>query len=168
MFVSRLRPLALLVVMALLAFDALAAPSAVARFKDWVVFTDQVDGDTICYAATEATDKAPASANHGDVWFYVTNWKSGRARSQPSLKVGYELRGDLAPSARVGRSRFTLFSAGNEAFARDEDDPRIVRDLKRGSELRVEAVSKRDTQVAYHFSLAGSSKAIERAASACR
>jgi len=151
-----------------LAGEAIAAPTAVARFKDWVVFTDQVEGDRICYAATEATDKAPSSAEHGDVWFYVTSWKSGRARAQPSLKVGYDLRPDLAPSARVGRSRFTMFSAGNEAFARDEDDPRIVRNLKRGSELRVEAVSKRDTQVAYHFSLAGSSNAIDRAASACR
>ena len=151
-----------------LAGEAIAAPTAVARFKDWVVFTDQVDGDRICYAATEATDKAPASAEHGDVWFYVTNWKSGRARAQPSLKVGYELRGDLAPSAQVGRSSWALFPAGNEAFARDEDDPRIVRGLKRGSELRVEAVSKRDTQVAYHFSLAGSSSAIDRAAAACR
>lgn len=151
-----------------LAGGALAAPTAVARFKDWVVFTDQVDGDRICYAATEATDKAPASADHGDVWFYVTSWKSGRARAQPSLKVGYELRDDLAPSARIGRASWTLFSAGNEAFARDEDDPRIVRELERGSELRVEAVSKRDTQVAYHFSLAGSSSAIDRAAAACR
>lgn len=152
----------------MLAFDAIAAPTAVARIKDWVVFTDQVEGDTVCYAATEATDKAPASADHGDVWFYVTNWKSGRAKSQPSLKVGYELRKDLAPSARVGRSRWTLFASGNEAFARDEDDPRIVRNLKSGSELRVEAVSTRDTQVAYHFSLAGSSNAIDRAAAACR
>ena len=151
-----------------MAGEAIAAPTAVARIKDWVVFTDKIDGDTVCYAATEATDKAPSSADHGDVWFYVTNWKSGRARAQPSLKVGYDLRKDLAPSAQIGRSRWTLFAAANEAFARDEDDPRIVRGLKRGSELRVDAVSARDTQEAYHFSLAGSSNAIDRAASACR
>ena len=147
---------------------AIAAPELIYTRKDWSVWQERIGGETICYAATEATDKAPKSADHGDVWFYVTNWKSGRARSQPSLKVGYELRKDLAPSARVGRSTWTLFSSGNEAFARDEDDPGIVRGLKRGSELRVEAVSKRDTQVAYHFSLAGSSSAIDRAAAACR
>lgn len=151
-----------------LAGEALAAPTAVARFKDWVVFTDQVEGDRVCYAATEATDKAPVSAEHGDVWFYVTSWKSGRARAQPSLKVGFDLRPDLAPSAQVGRASWPLYSAGNEAFARDEDDPKLVRALERGSELRVEAVSKRDTQVAYHFSLAGSSSAIDRAQAACR
>lgn len=148
--------------------DAFANPTAIARFKDWTVFTSDVDGERICYAATEATDRAPVSANHGDVWFYVTSWESGRARSQPSLKVGYELRPDVPPSARIGRANWTLFSSGNEAFAADEDDPQLVRALKRGSELRIEAVSERDTQVAYHFSLAGSSTAIDRAASSCR
>ncbi|MEM8635320.1 MAG: invasion associated locus B family protein [Pseudomonadota bacterium] len=153
-----------------LAFSASASadPTAVAKFKDWTVFTASVDGQRVCYAATQATDRAPTTADHGDVWFYVTNWASGRVRSQPSLKVGYELRADLAPSARIGRADWTLFSSGNEAFAADEDDPQLVRALKRGSELRVEAVSARDTQVAYHFSLAGSSAAIDRAASSCR
>ncbi|MEM9669546.1 MAG: invasion associated locus B family protein [Pseudomonadota bacterium] len=147
---------------------AIANPTAVAKFKDWTVFTTDVEGQRVCYAATEAKDRAPASADHGDVWFYVTNWASGRVRGQPSLKVGYELRADLAPSARIGRAGWTLFSSGNEAFASDEDDPKLVRALKRGSELRVEAVSARDTQVAYHFSLAGSSDAIDRADASCR
>ncbi|MEL6245058.1 MAG: invasion associated locus B family protein [Pseudomonadota bacterium] len=147
---------------------AIAAPTAVARYKDWQVFSETSGGETVCFAATPATDKAPKAATHGDVWFYVTNWKSGKARAQPSLKVGYELRADLPGRAKVGRSSWPLFNAGQEAFADDEDDARIVRALKRGSELRVEAVSERNTTVAYHFSLAGSSAAIEKAASVCR
>ena len=151
-----------------MALSALAAPTAVGRYKDWTVYKDTAAGETICYAATEATDKAPRSADHGDVWFYVTNWRNGRARNQPSLKVGFDLREDLPPKAEIGRASWSLFSAGREAFAIDEDDPRIVRELKRGLELRIEAVSSRDTAVAYHFSLAGSSEAIDKAASACR
>ena len=151
-----------------LAGDALANPTAIARFKDWAVFSTDVEGDKICFAATQATDKAPRSATHGDVWFYVTSWSSGRARSQPSIKVGYDISSNVPPSARIGRSTWTLFASGNEAFAADEDDPNLVRALKRGSELRVEAVSERETQVAYHFSLAGSSAAIDRAAASCR
>ncbi|MCA8890630.1 MAG: hypothetical protein KDA56_02130 [Hyphomonas sp.] len=154
--------------MALAAPLAAADPVAVGRYKDWAVFTDTNAGETICYAATQATDKAPKSADHGDVWFYVTSWKSGRARNQPSLKVGYGLREDLAPKLRVGRSAWSMFGAGSEAFADDKDDPRIVSALKKGSELRVEAVSQRNTQVAYHFSLSGSSAAIDKAAAACR
>ena len=147
---------------------ASASPSAIGRYKDWSVFTDTANGETICYAATQATDKAPRAADHGDVWFYVTNWKSGRARNQPSLKVGFDLREDLAPKASVGRSSWAMFGVGREAFADDSDDSRIVSALRKGSELRIEAVSQRNTQVAYHFSLSGSAASIDKASAICR
>ena len=89
-------------------------------------------------------------------------------RNQPSLKVGFDLREDMAAKASIGRSSWTLFSVGQEAFADDSDDRRIVDALKKGSELRVEAVSARNTQVAYHFSLKGSADAIDKAAAICR
>ncbi|MDJ0919753.1 MAG: invasion associated locus B family protein [Henriciella sp.] len=151
----------------LVSYPAEAAPQAVAKYKDWTVFTETVSGETLCYAATEATDKAPRSADHGDVWFYVSNWRSGKARNQPSLKVGYELRGDLPGKARVGRGSWSLFGVGREAFSSDQDDPQLVSALKKGSELRVEATSARNTRVTYHFSLSGSSSAITRAANTC-
>ncbi|MEM6539362.1 MAG: invasion associated locus B family protein [Pseudomonadota bacterium] len=150
------------------AWTASATPSVVRQYTDWVVFTQDIGGERLCYAATQATDKAPRTADHGDVWFYVSNWQSGKARNQPSLKVGYELRGDLPGKARIGRSDWTLFGVGREAFAQDSDDIQLVRQLKRGNELRVEATSARNTRVTYHFSLSGSSAAIDRAASACR
>jgi len=165
---SRKSLISLAMAAALAAPLASASPTAIGRYKDWSVFTDTADGETICYAATQATDKAPRAADHGDVWFYVTNWKSGRARNQPSMKVGYELREDLAPKASVGRSSWALFGVGREAFADDSDDSRIVSALRKGSELRVEAVSKRNTQVAYHFSLSGSAAAIDKASAICR
>ena len=153
---------------AALALPTLAQPTAVARYKDWQVFTDDVGGETICYAATPATDKAPREAQHGDVWFFVTSWESGRARNQPSLRVGYTLKSEQPSTARVGRSAWQMFNVGQEAFADDEDDPRLVRAVERGQELRIESVSERGTSVAYHFSLSGSASAIEKADDSCR
>ena len=46
---------------------ASASPSAIGRYKDWSVFTDTANGETIRYTATQATDKAPRAADHGDV-----------------------------------------------------------------------------------------------------
>ena len=150
------------------AMTADAAPTAIGRYDDWTVFTETMSGETLCYAATQATDKAPKSASHGDVWFFVSNWKSGKARSQPSLKVGYELRSDLPARASIGRGGWTMYGVGSEAFAEDSDDARLVSALRSGSELRVEAVSARDTQVSYHFSLSGSADAIDKAEAMCR
>lgn len=166
--ISRKRLIGLAMACAIALPTASASPTAIGRYKDWSVFTDTSNGETICYAATPATDKAPMAADHGDVWFYVTNWKSGRSRNQPSLKVGYDLREDLAPKASVGRSTWAMFGIGREAFADDSDDSRIVSALRKGIELRVEAVSARNTQVAYHFSLSGSAAAIDKASAICR
>lgn len=154
----------------LLAFElpAQAGPKVIEKIQNWIVFSDTHESETICYAATQATDKAPKAATHGDIWFYVSSWKSGKARNQPSLKVGYELRSDLPGKAHIGRADWTLYGVGREAFADDRDDSAMVRALRQGRELRVEATSAKNTRVSYHFSLSGSASAIDRAAALCR
>lgn len=162
------RILHVLVLAALLPMGAGAAPKAVGKFKSWSVYTDTRDGETVCYAATTATQKSPRSADHGDVWYYVTYWKSGGSPAQPSLKVGYELKPERAPKTMVGRSSWTMFAVGREGFADDADDPRIIDALRKGSDLKVEAVSARGTSVSYTFSLSGSAAAIDGAGAACK
>ena len=152
----------------LIAAPAQASPKVIQKVKNWIVFSDTLASETVCYAATQATDKAPKAADHGDIWFYVSSWKSGKARNQPSLKVGYDLRGDLPGKARIGRANWTLYGVGREAFVDDRDDTALVRALKKGSELRVEATSEQNTRVSYHFSLSGSASAIDKAAALCR
>lgn len=143
------------------------AKEFVGEYKKWTVFKDTVNGEPICYAATRAEDKAPKSAEHGDVVFFVSYFRSS-SMPQASLRVSYDLREDLKASARIGGSVWPLYTVRNEAFANNDDERAIERSLKRGSELRVEATSARDTEVAYHFSLSGSSGAIDKAASLCR
>ncbi|MEM6626710.1 MAG: hypothetical protein AAF719_08410 [Pseudomonadota bacterium] len=147
---------------------AAAKVNAVGQFKDWRVYTERVNGDLVCFASTSATDKAPKKVSHGDVSFYVASWRSGAGANQPSLKVGYDLRPDLPPEMVVGRQRWRMYSADNEGFLEDKDERAVVNALKKGSQLRVEAVSSRGTRTAYYFSLRGSSAAIDRARSACR
>lgn len=140
---------------------------AIGRYRDWRVYTERVNGDLVCFAATPAEDMAPKSLEHGEVNFFVASWKSGAARNQPSLTVGYDLRPDIAARAIIGRERYDMYVAGNEAFARDADEAGLVQALKKGSELRVEAAES-GMRTAYHFSLSGSSDAIEKAQSLCR
>lgn len=148
--------------------SAMADPEAHGRFRDWAVFTENRGEDLVCFAATEASSKAPASANHGQVWYYVTSWKSGRARNQPSLRVGFAFQTGNAPRLTIGRSVWTKFAAGSEAFADDADDPRIVDAIRRGASMSVNAVSARGTNVSYRFSLNGSAGAIDKADELCR
>jgi hypothetical protein len=122
----------------------------------------------ICFAAVEPSDMAPKNAQHGEVTFYVASWKSGAGANQPSLKVGYTLRTDLAPEAIVGRERFRMYASGPEAFVTDDRENALVAALQKGSELRVEAASVKEARTAYHFSLKGSREAIDKARALCR
>ena len=165
---KRFRALAVVMAAGLFPGSALADLEAHGRFRDWAVFTETRGEDLVCFAATEASSKTPASANHGQVWYYVTSWKSGQARNQPSLKVGYTIQSASAPRLSIGRSSWTKFAAGSEAFADDSDDPRIVDAIRRGASMSVSAVSARGTNVSYRFSLSGSADAIDKAAELCR
>jgi hypothetical protein len=166
---SRAFGVGVLVALSIAVVPASAAQAkAIGRYKDWRVFTQSVGKDTVCFAAVEPSDKAPKSVSHGDVNFYVATWKSGSASNQPSLKVGYQLRTDIAPEAVIGRERFPMYAAGPEAFVPDEREKALIAALQKGSELRIEAASVKDARTAYHFSLKGSREAIEKARSLCR
>ena len=147
---------------------ALAQSKAIGRYNDWRVFTEGEGRNMVCFAAVEPTDMAPKSATHGEVTFYVAAFKSGAATSQPSLRVGYTLRTDLAPQAVIGRDKFPMFASGQEAFFPDDREKPLVEALKKGQELRVEAASVKDARTAYHFSLKGSRDAIDKARDLCR
>lgn len=164
----QLRLAAILVLALATAPCALAQSKAIGRYNDWRVYTEGEGRSMVCFAAVDASDKAPKAAEHGEVVFYVATWKSGAASSQPSLRVGYQLRTDIAPTAIVGRERWPMYASGPEAFVKDNRDQALVEALKKGQELRVEAASVKDARTAYHFSLKGSRDAIEKARSLCR
>ena len=147
---------------------ALAQSKAIGRYNDWRVYTEGDGRNMVCFAAVEASDMAPKAADHGEVTFYVAAFKSGAATSQPSLRGGYTLRADLAPQAIVGRDRFPMYAAGQEAFFPDDREKPLIEALKKGQELRVEAASVKDARTAYHFSLKGSRDAIDKARTLCR
>ncbi len=164
----RLAAALILASLVLAPLTATAEVKAIGRYRDWRVFTENAGKDLICFAAVEANDKAPKAADHGDVNFYVATWKSGSAANQPSLRVGYQLRSDIAPEAIIGRERFKMYVAGTEAFVTDDKERALLAALKKGSELRIEAASVKDKRTAYHFSLKGSTDAIEKARALCR
>ncbi|MBY0421984.1 MAG: invasion associated locus B family protein [Parvularculaceae bacterium] len=163
------RLLAVAAVFAVVCGPVAAQPKAVAQFKDWSVFVREVDGDRVCFAATEAKSKAPASVNHGDVFFLIATWKSGAATNQPSFMAGYTLKDQPAPVVSIGKQRFTMYASDNEGFIEQAaDEQALIAALKRGSDMRVTATSSRGTATNYVLSLNGASAAVDRVRDACK
>lgn len=163
-----IRSVGLVVMMLALAPVAAAQSKAIGRYNDWRVYTEGEGREMVCFAAVEPYDMAPKSVEHGEVAFYVAAWKNGAAKDQPSLRVGYRLRTDIAPAAIIGRDRFPMYAAGQEAFFPDGSEKKLLDAVKKGQELRIEAASVKDARTAYHFSLKGSRDAIDKARSLCK
>lgn len=157
------------ILLATISLPAAAAPQTVANYRDWVVYKQDLGGDTICYAVTEPTEKSPASVNHGNVFFLVSTWKSGVAKNQPSLMAGYELRDAPEPTVRIGSDKWEMFTSASEGFIdKGSDEERLVTAMRRGTDMRISAVSERGTATNYTFSLIGISDALDRVERECR
>ena len=138
-------------------------------YTDWAVHSKTQGGDKICYALAKAKSKTPSSVKHGDIYFMVANWKSGAAKEQPSLLTGFSLKPEIPPSARIGSSRIPMYADGAEAFVENtSDEKKLVRSMRKGSTMRVDAVSGRGTQISYEFSLRGITAALGKAKSVCK
>ncbi len=145
-----------------------AKPEPVATFRDWSVFVQEVDGDKVCFAATEAKDKSPKSVNHGDVFFLIATWLSGAATEQPSLMAGYNFRDGPEPSLRIGSDKWDMYVSENEAFIEDAiDEETLIKAMRRGADMRVSAMSSRGTATSYVISLRGVSASLDRAREVC-
>ncbi|RKQ69553.1 hypothetical protein DES40_2354 [Litorimonas taeanensis] len=145
-----------------------AEPKLQGTYSDWAVYTRAEGNDRICYALAKPEVKAPANVKHGDIFFMVANWKSGAAKEQPSLLAGYSLKTTRAPAAYVGSTKVMMYAADNEAFIESgNDEQNLVRKMRAGADMRVEAVSARGTETSYVFSLKGVTAALRKAKSAC-
>ena len=143
-------------------------PKLEGTFSDWAAYSRAEAGDKICYVLAAPSKKTPSSVNHGDIYFMVSNWKSGQATEQPSLMTGYTLKDSSPPVAIVGSSRTRMFASANEAFIESARDERtLVGKMRGGANMRVQAVSSRGTSVSYEFSLKGVTAALRKAKAAC-
>jgi len=151
------------------AISAAAEPTLEGTFSDWKVYSRAESGEKICYALAQPQTMLPTTVNHGDIYFMVANWKSGAANEQPSLLAGYTLKPSSPPTARVGSAKFPMYTAQNEGFIQENsEEKKLVKNMRAGSMMRVEAVSARGTATSYEFSLKGVTAALRKAQSSCQ
>ena len=146
-----------------------AKPEPVASYRDWSVFVQDVNGEKICFAATEAKEKSPKSVNHGDIFFLVASWANGAAKNQPSLMAGYNFKTAPEPTLRIGADKWEMYTSDNEAFIdKATDETRLINAMRRGADMRVSAVSTRGTATSYRISLRGISAALDQVSKLCK
>jgi hypothetical protein len=143
------------------------AAERIAQFERWEVVTFEEDGATGCYIMSRPEKEEGNYTERGPVAAFVTHRPARNEIGVVSIAAGYAYDASKAPRVEIGGESFNLFAEGENAWAHDNDDPRIVDAMKRGNNMIVIGVSERGTETRDTYSLIGFTRASQAAAEAC-
>lgn len=139
-----------------------AEPSRIQQFDDWGVYSYQSKGNTVCYALSVPKTMEPSGIDHGKNYFLLSPGGGKGGGFVPEAVAGYELRPGGTSINIAGRS-FSMLSKGNSAWVQDEaQEPVLVNAMRGGSDMTVNAMSKRGTATRYTYSLSGITAALKK------
>ena len=135
-----------------------------AEHGDWATYSYQAQNGKVCYVLTVPKPKSmqPASVDHGDMFFFVSQRPGQSVSFEPQFIAGYALREGSKVAVSIGSKDFTMFTKGKSAWVENAaEEPQLIAAMKGGSDMQVKAQSSRGTRTSYTFSLKGISAALD-------
>lgn len=152
----------------LAATSAASAANLVKTFRDWSLFSHEESQNKICFAASQPKESTPADSKRDPAFFYVSAWPKDGVKSEVSVRLGYPIKKGSTVTVNIGGSEFDLFAKDDKAFVADPtQELKLIEAMKRGSIMKVEAVSESGTSTADSYSLMGISNALEGLSAEC-
>jgi hypothetical protein len=146
-------------------FAAAAQPTRINEFDDWGVYSYASKDGTVCYALTAPKEMKPEGVDHGRNFFIVSPGGDGGSAYVPEAIMGYALKSGSPVNVTIGDDKFVMFTRDNAAWVQKEnEEPQLVTAMKGGSDMLVEATSKRGTATSYSYSLSGITAALKQVA----
>jgi invasion protein IalB len=161
--------LALIVVTTAEAGTALAqTPKFLANHRDWTVYEVADPKGKICYIASEPKNQEGNYRSRDNPAVLVARLPGNPASEQVSIQPGYTFKRDSSVEVDIGGRDFQLFTQGEHAWARTDDDDRaLIGAMRSGSDMTVRGTSTRDTFSLDTYSLSGFTAAFEAMRDAC-
>ncbi|WP_336055191.1 invasion associated locus B family protein [Nitratireductor sp. CH_MIT9313-5] len=141
--------------------SAFAQAKAVSQHNDWGVYSYQSDNGKVCYVMSVPKAKTPASLNHGDIFFFVSQKPGQNVAYEPQFIADYTLQEGSKVTVTVGNRSFTMFTQGKSAWLENAaEEPQLVAAMKAGADMKIAAKSGRGNDTGYTFSLSGVTAAL--------
>ncbi|CAH0338531.1 invasion associated locus B family protein [Rhizobium sp. CECT 9324] len=139
------------------------SPTRIEQFKAWGAYSYKSNGGTVCYVLSVPTTKEPASVNHGDIFFVVSQRPGQNISYEPQAMMGYAMKGDSKVNVTIDDKNFVLFVKDTSAWVENAaEEPALVAAMKTGKSMTVKATSARGTGTNYSYSLSGISAALKK------
>lgn len=138
----------------------------------WSAYTLREEGNLVCYVVSQPTQSDAQGRPRGEVYALITHRPAESSFNVPSFVAGYSYEEGSEVAVAItrggGEERFTLFTAGDTAWAHDDEtDAELTSWIARGSQMVVRGTSSRGTTTVDTYSLKGSLRAIREIDKAC-
>jgi len=140
----------------------------IGTYRSWNGYSYMDGGKKICFMATKPTRTLPEGATRGEIYAMITHRPAENSTGVVSIVTGYTYKSNSDVQVTIGNQRFSLFTDGDTAWARDDaTDRALVAAIKGGSAMTVVGTSARGTKTTDTYSLAGSSAAYQAISQQC-
>ena len=132
------------------------------KFNDWSVLRQETDSGRLCYITSEPIEKKGdyEKSNRGETRVFVTHGPGKAERNVVSIVAGYIFEKQSEVELNVDGIKQTFFTLEDRAWSFGQDeDKKIIRNMKRGNKLTVKGVSSRGNTTIDIYSLSGFTKA---------
>ncbi|WP_442920890.1 invasion associated locus B family protein [Mesorhizobium sp. CCNWLW176] len=144
-----------------------AAPSfaqsatKIGQHNAWGTYSYQANNGKVCYVLTVPTDKQPATLDHGDIFFFVSQRPGQSISYEPQFIASYDFQANSKVTVTVGDKSFSMFTRGKSAWVENAaEEPLLIAAMKGGADMKIAAKSGRGNPTSYVFSLKGISAAL--------
>jgi type IV secretory pathway VirB9-like protein len=138
----------------------------IGQHNAWGTYSYQAGNGKVCYVLTVPTDKQPASLDHGDIFFFVSQRPGQQVTYEPQFIASYNFQDNSKVQVTVGDKTFSMFTKGKSAWVENAaEEPLLIAAMKAGADMKVAAKSGRGNSTGYTFSLKGISAALSSIAS---
>ncbi len=140
-----------------------AAPTRIQQFKAWGAYSYKSGASNVCYVLSVPTTKEPASVDHGDIFFIVSQRPGQNISYEPQAMMGYSMQANSKVTVTIDNKNFTMFTKDRAAWVENAaEEPALVAAMKTGHNMTVNAVSGRGTKTNYAYNLQGVSAALKQ------
>ncbi|TPI26956.1 hypothetical protein FJ414_29385 [Mesorhizobium sp. B3-1-6] len=133
----------------------------IGQHNAWGTYSYQSAAGKVCYVLTVPTDKQPATLDHGDMFFFVSQRPGQQVSYEPQFIAGYNFQEGSKATITIDKKSFSMFTRGKSAWVENAaEEPVLIAAMKTGSDMKVQAKSGRGNPTSYVFSLKGISAAL--------
>src|SRR5690606_35958622 len=110
-----------------------AQATAVGQHRDWGTYSYQSNNGKVCYVMSVPKQKEPASLDHGDIFFFVSQKPGQNVAYEPQFIASYDFQTNSKVTVSVGGRNFSMFTQGKSAWLENAaEEPQLVAAMKSG------------------------------------